>query len=209
MTSDDRNRFEPEHLRQWWDTTRYYLFADLDSLPGIATAAEDGWLPPKSASRNGRKRFIARVKSRLLCAVKGAGKDDPLRELERAFQRQIAFIARHPEVPQRLLSWLARDDDPGLQRRVRILIGHYAARLARIIARARQQGQVRPDIDPNVAALFLVGVIQGLVLRIPAMPQAQGGFLREAIEAFALYRAAATWRGLPRMQPIMPEEDVQ
>jgi hypothetical protein len=72
-----------------------------------------------------------------------------------------------------------------------MLIGHYATRLARIIARAKEQGLVRADVQPGAAAISLVGVIQGLVLRTPAAPQRREWFLREAAEAFALY-----WAGL-------------
>lgn len=190
MTSDSMNRFEQEHLKGWWETTRYYLFADMGSLPGAAAVAEDGWSPPQTDSHGGRKRFIARVRGRLLRSIKRGEQGDPLRELESAFQQQIAFIARHPDVPRHLLPWLAQDDDRGLQRRVRMLIGHYATRLARIIARAKEQGLVRADVQPSAAAISLVGVIQGLVLRTPAAPQRREWFLREAAQAFALYRAA-------------------
>ncbi len=189
MTDDSMNRFEQDHLKRWWEATRYYLFADMESLPGAAEA-KDGWLPPQTDSHGGRKRFIARARGQLLRAVRRGEQGDSLRELESAFQQQIAFIARHPDVPRRLLSWLAQDDDRGLQRRVRMLIGHYATRLARIIARAKEQGPVRADVQPSAAAISLVGVIQGLVLRTPAARQRREWFLREAAEAFALYRAA-------------------
>ena len=189
MTDDSMNRFEQDHLKRWWEATRYYLFADMESLPGAAEA-KDGWLPPQTDSHGGRKRFIARARGQLLRAVRRGEQGDSLRELESAFQQQIAFIARHPDVPRRLLSWLAEDDDRGLQRRVRMLIGHYATRLARIIARAKDQGLVRADVQPSAAAISLVGVIQGLVLRTPAARQRREWFLREAAEAFALYRAA-------------------
>lgn len=148
----------------------------------------DGRLRKRTATA-ARKKFIARVKGRLLRSVRRGEQGDSLRELERAFQQQIAFIAKHPDIPRRLLSWLAQDDDRGLQRRVRMLIGHYATRLARIIARAKRQGLVSAEIKPHAAAIFLVGVIQGLVLGTPAAPQWREWFLREAAEAFALYRA--------------------
>lgn len=192
MTSDSMSRFEQEHLKRWWETTRYYLFADMESLSGAAVVAEDGWSPPQTDSHGGRKRFIARVRGRLLRSVKREWKSDPLRELESAFQQQITFIAKHPDVPWRLLSWLTNEGDPSLQRRVRMLIDYYAARLAQIIARAQQQGLVRADIKPHAAAISLVGVIQGLVLRTHAAPHPKEWFLREAAEAFALYRAVLT-----------------
>lgn len=190
LTSDSMNRFKQEHLKRWWETTRYYLFVDMESLPGAAAVAEDAWSPPQTDSHGGRKRFIARVRGRLLRSVKSEGKDDPLRELESVFQQQIAFIARHPDVPKRLLSWLAQHCDPRLQRRVRMLIGYYAARLTQVIARAQQKGLIRADIKPHAAAISLVGVIQKLVLETHAVPQWGESFRRKAAEAFALYRAA-------------------
>ncbi|MDA8258079.1 MAG: hypothetical protein M0Z99_21055 [Betaproteobacteria bacterium] len=189
MTDDSMNRFEQEHIKRWWETTRYYLFAEMESLPGAAAEVEDGWSPPQTDSRGGRKKFIARVRGRLLRSIGHVEQDNPLRGLENAFQQQIAFIARHPDVPRRLLSWLAQNDDRGLQRRVRMLIANYVGRLARIIARAKQQGLVRADVRPSAAAISLVGVIQGLMLRTPAAPWWREWFLREAAEVFALYRA--------------------
>lgn len=190
MTSDSMNRFEQEHLKRWWETTRYYLFADMESLPGAAVETEDGWSPLETDSHGGRKRFIARARGWLLRLVKRGGKGDPLRVLESALQQQITFIARHPDVPRRLLSWLAQDGDPGLQRRARMVIGYYATRLAQIIARAERKGLIRADIKPHAAAISLVGVIQKLVLETHAIPQRGESFLRKAAEAFALYRAA-------------------
>ena len=126
MTDDSMNRFEQDHLKRWWEATCYYLFADMENLPGAAAEAKDGWLPPQTDSHGGRKRFIARARGQILRSVRRGEQGDSLRELESTFQQQIAFIARHPDVPRRLLSWLAQDDDRGLQRRVRMLIGHYA-----------------------------------------------------------------------------------
>ncbi len=193
MADDNMNRFEQEHLKRWWKTTRHYLFADMESLSGAAFEAYDGWAPPQPDSNGGRKRFLARVRGRLLRSVEREGKDDPLRELESVFQQQIMFIARHPDVPRRLWSWLAQDDgDPGLQRRVRMLIAYYASRLARIIARAKQQGLVGVNIKPDAAAIALVGVVQELVLRTHAAPPTRDRFMREAAKAWTLYRAALT-----------------
>lgn len=191
MASDSMDRFEQEHLKQWWEATCHYLFTDMESLPGAAAVTEDGWSSPQTNSHGGRKRFIARARGPLLRSIRrGRGEDDPLRELESAFQRQVTFIARHPDVSSRLLSWLVQDGDPGLQRRVRLIIGFYATHLSKIIVRAKQQGLVRANIKPDVAAIALVDVIQKLVLESYTAPPRADSFLRKATEAFAQYRAA-------------------
>ena len=79
MTDDSMNRFEQDHLKRWWEATRYYLFADMESLPGAAAEAKDGWLPPQTDSHGGRKRFIARARGRLLRSVRRGEQGDSLR----------------------------------------------------------------------------------------------------------------------------------
>lgn len=190
MTSDRTNPFDQEHLERWRATTRHYLFAEIDSQGRTAAMVKDDWSPPPTDSHGGRKGFLARVRGRLLRPVKREGQGDPLRELGDVFEQQITFIARHPDVPRRLLFWLAQDTDHRLQRRVRMLIGCYAARQARIIERARQQGLIRADIEPYAAAILLVGITQKLVLETQLTPQPVESFLRKASEAFAAYRSA-------------------
>lgn len=190
MTSERRNRFDQEHLKRWLATTRYYLFSDMDTLPGTSARVEDDWPPAQTDSNSGRNRLIARVRDRLLRPSKREGQGDPLRELGDIFHQQITFIARHPDVPRRLLVWLAQDSDRALQRRVRMLIGNFATRQARIIGRARQQGLIRADIEPYAAAMGLVGVTQQLVLETCITPQPMESFLRKASVAFACYLAA-------------------
>ncbi len=187
MHTDDTQGFRPEHLQAWWEATRYYLFADPEALPAAAARAEDDWAPPGTHSQGGRKRYLARARGRLMRAARCGAPADPLRELECAFQRLIAFIARHPDVPRRLLAWLAQDEDARLQRRVRRVVGHYAARLARIIDRAKQQGLVRADVEPQSSAMRLVGLIQGLALNLGPRPRET--LFGEAVSAFAFYRA--------------------
>ncbi len=71
-----------------------------------------------------------------------------------------------------------------------MLIANYATRLARIIARAKQQGLVRADVQPSAEAISLVQASSRNWCSVPlTAPQWRGWFLREAVEAFALYRA--------------------
>lgn len=190
MTDDNTSQFEPEHLRRWWETTHRYLFADMESLPGAAAGTQMRRPPPQANSCSGRKRFMARVRDQILRSVMSEEKDDPLRALENAFQNQVTFIVNHPDVPRRLLSWLAREDDSDLPRQVRMLIAYYASRLAQIITRAKRQGLVETRIKPDAAAIALISVIRGLVLRMQSAPPQRESFLREAAEAWTLYRAA-------------------
>lgn len=187
MKTSHSDGFNPEHLRAWWAATCRYMGTNTACPRAAAAVADDGWVAPRTNSHGARKRFIARVRGRLLRSSRHVDVQDPLDELERVFHKQVAFIACHPEVPSQLLTWLAQDGDARLRQRVRKVISHFADHLAKIIGRARQQGLVRPEVEPQSAAMRLVGLIQGLVLN--KSPQPPGSLLREATNAFALFRA--------------------
>lgn len=188
MKTSHSDGFNPEHLRAWWAATCRYMGANMACPHAAATVAnEASWAAPRTNSHGARKRFIARARGRLLRSSGHEDAEDPLGELERLFNKQVAFIACHPEVPSQLLTWLAQDGDARLRQRVRKVISHFAGRLARLIGRARQQGQVRAEVEPQSAAMRLVGLIQSLALN--NQPEPPGLLLKEASNAFALFRA--------------------
>lgn len=187
MQTRDIEGFDPQALDAWWTATRCYLFTDPGVLAVLAADAGNRWSPPATDSRGGRRRFIARVRGRLMRSAGCGTSGDALRELECAFQRLIAFMVRHPSVPRRLLTWLLQDEDLSLRRRVLRVVSHYTGRLAWIIARAREQGLVRADVDPGFSAMYLVSLIQGLALN-PGSRQ-RASLYRDAIGAFAIFRA--------------------
>lgn len=193
MHAYDIRGFDDRHLDAWWAATHFYLFADTEVLPVLLAEAGGGWSPLATDSQGGKRRFIARVRGRLMRSAGCRTFGDPLRDLEHAFQRLIAFVVRHPSVPRRLLAWLAQDEDLGLRRRVQSVVSHYATRLAWLIGRARQEGLVRADIDPRSAAMHLVTLVQGLALSLGSRQQET--VCRDALSAFAIFRAGLT--GLP------------
>lgn len=102
MNTGDIDKVGHAHLDQWLETTRRYLFADWESLAGAAGKA----LPePRLDSHGAQDRYISRARGSLLRLVKRTARHarSPLQELECAFYSQASFIARHPDVPGRLL----------------------------------------------------------------------------------------------------------
>lgn len=190
MTLDNPRQFDPEHLQRWWEVTRNYLFA-IPARESVAATVDAAWPRLSGDSSGGKRRFISRVRGSMLWLVNSAAQSeqDPLQELERAFHLQIAFIARHPDVPRRLLGWLAQDNNAGIGRRVQTVIDHYASRLSRMIDRAKHRGLVSADIEPHVAARLLVSVVQGLAIGLDVRPDRPEMLFRQADSAFAIYRA--------------------
>lgn len=187
MNTDVSKPFKQAHLRAWLETTRDYLFSDQQ---GLADATDAALPEPSLDSHGAQDRFVSRTRGHLLRLMKHTAQRDrnPLLELEHAFKVQAAFIARHPEIPGRLLGWMSQGGDSRLQRRIRKVIGHYESRISRLIARARQQGYLKPDIDPQAAAGVFIGMIQSLALRLNLNPSQRERLLREAHNRFSLFR---------------------
>ncbi len=188
MNTGDSKKFNQAHLRAWLETTRDYLFSDQECL----TDATEHALPQTGLDSHGAQdRFVSRARGRLLRLMNHTVQRDrnPLLELERAFKIQAVFIARHPEIPRRLLAWLSEGGDSRIQRRIRKVIDHYESRIFRLIARARQQGSIKADIDPQAAAGIFIGMIQSLALRLNLNLSQRERLLREAFDHFSLFRA--------------------
>lgn len=185
MNTDDTHTFRQAHLKKWLETTRDYLFSD---------ATEHVLGQPCLDSHGARDRFVSRARGRLLRLMKHSVQRDrnPLLELERVFKVQAVFIARHPEIPGRLLEWMAQGGDSRIRRRIRKVIGHYESRIFRLVARARQQGAIKADIDPQAAAGVFIGMIQSLALGLNLNPGQRERVLHEAFDRFALFHTAMT-----------------
>ena len=218
MNTGETRKFEQAHLAQWLETSRHYLFPDGKSLvelatsPGVASSqpaigqrkqndantvafdadpAEKALPQLRLDSHGAQDRFISRARGKLLRLVKGTARQDqsPLQELEQVFYFQAMFVTQHPDIPKRLLGWLSQDSDSRIRRRIQRVIGHYESRLAGTIERGKHQGLIRANIDPRTAARIFIGMIQRLALRVNANLRQRERLLREAFEAFALYRA--------------------
>lgn len=91
------------------------------------------------------------MRQRLFWLMRETGRygENALRELERAFYSHVSFIARHPDVPRRILSWSLQSTDARLRRRVEKVIAHYEFRVIRLITSGQKQGCIRADIEPH------------------------------------------------------------
>lgn len=222
MTLGDSGHLDPAHLRRWWQATLAYMLTASTSEAGAADLPENtlrlitvdastdrveaetplsrafsiGSAGPHAsmASHGRQRRLISRVRGSLLWSMDSAvrGEQDPLRELERVFHLQIAFIARHPDIPARLLGWRAHDDSAHIRRCVQKLIDLHVSRLSRVIDRARDQGLVSAETEPQAAAYLLVGLVQGLAIEVDLRPDRSEVLLARAPSAFATYRAQLT-----------------
>ena len=139
--------------------------------------------------RRGKDRFLSRVRQQLFRLVRETARygENALRQLERAFFAHVSFIAGHPDVPRRILSWSLHGGDGRLQRRVQKVITHYEFRVRRLIAQGQREGCIRADIEPHAASGLFVGMLQTLALRLPTERLEPEMVLQSATVMFSAY----------------------
>ena len=187
MKNDESGRFDAEHLAKWRRDCREYLFAPRAATPGEAVAEA----VTRHALASGRGALLSWALRALLHLTRRAAQEEenPLRALENGFYFHVSLMAKHPSVPVTILAWYAQTGDARVRSRIRSAIGHYQKRLSRLIGRAKLQGLVKPSVDAQAAAGVLVGLIQGLALRMLAGISRPEMLLREAAAVFPAYLA--------------------
>ena len=114
---------------------------------------------------------------------------DPLLQLRGILLRHVRFIREGRAIPRIIFSDDAHSGDPKRKQRISRLILGYAGKLGEIIRRAQQQGKIRPEVDPQTAALMFFGVIApaGMLWQLT-----EGGFdlTKHAQRSWTLFREA-------------------
>jgi TetR/AcrR family transcriptional regulator len=198
------DEIDRKHLDRWTEITRAYLLSGPDTPAQRIALPVTRELEPQGNldCRHGRDRFLSRVRQQLFSLMRETGLygEDGLRELERTFYSHVSFIARHPEIPRRILTWCLQGDDARLRRRVQKVVTHYEYRVVRLITKGQKQGCIRPDLEPRAATGLFVGMLQNLVLRLPADRFQPEVLLRDANRLFSAYaelvRAGGGVRGI-------------
>jgi TetR/AcrR family transcriptional regulator len=94
-----------------------------------------------------------------------AGRGPADRRLRQLLCRQLEFISRRRGVPRVLFSERLHHEDPGLKAVVRRVMDNYTGKVADLIAAGQAEGRFRRELDPREAAMLIVALIQGLMMR--------------------------------------------
>lgn len=94
-----------------------------------------------------------------------AGHGPADQRLRRLLCRQLEFISRRRGVPRVLFSERLHHEDPGLKAVVRRVMDNYTGKVADLIAAGQAEGRFRKELDPREAAMLIVALVQGLVMR--------------------------------------------
>ena len=114
------------------------------------------------------------------------------------------FIDLHPGLPRLLFADLALDA-PELRLAVQQLVAMQHTLVATLVAQARREGAVRPDVQAEAAASLFVAMIQGLALQGLLQPQAVTPPMRQRLpDLLALWRTALV--PSEPLEPMPPPE---
>lgn len=137
---------------------------DIAAATGITQGAVFKHFPTKDAIWLAAMRWVrATLLDRLARAAAEA--DTPLDALAAVFHAHVGFVVAHPGVPRLIFHELQLAADSAAKREVRGVLQDYRDLLLGVLARAVEQGQVRPDLALDAAATGFIGLLQGLVMQ--------------------------------------------
>ncbi len=167
----------------------------------IAAVARRVGLVPSGIYRHFRNKeemlsaLLSLVEKRLVEIVERAvaASDDPLEQLHAIVMRHIQFIREGRAIPRILFSGDAHDEEPARRRRILDLITKYVSRIMGVIARGQAGGRIRREVDPETAAMLLLGIVVPAGIRWH-MTDGQFDVTRHARRAWPMFLAAVEAR---------------
>jgi AcrR family transcriptional regulator len=112
------------------------------------------------------RALIESVASNLTGRINDAasGIEDPVDKLREILRLHLSYISDHRGIPRIIFSDSVHQNDPVLRKTVLQMVNHYLDLIRGILARARETGRLRPDLDVDTAAVAFLGLVQSSVL---------------------------------------------
>ena len=104
-----------------------------------------------------------RILSRIDEAVRGEA--SPFGALRAIFMAHVGFVESNPGVPRLMFGELQRTEETGAKRATAAFLETYATRILERLDEAKKLGQVSSGVCSRLAAMALIGSIQGLVIQ--------------------------------------------
>jgi AcrR family transcriptional regulator len=128
------------------------------------------------------------IHSKLLENVKAVGQetDDVLAQLHGLLMRHVRLIQENRGIPRIIFSQDFYAGHPDRRGRVYQIIRGYLAQVARIIRNGQKAGQIDRQIDPGVASVMFLGLIQPSAV-LSHMSEGEFDVMRQAQRAWPLF----------------------
>jgi AcrR family transcriptional regulator len=123
---------------------------------------------------------------------------DPLDRLHDLLKRHVALIRENQAVPRFIFSETIYGRDAGRKEKVRSIITRYMKGIAAFVREGQASGRIRPDVDPDAAAVHFLGLILPSAV-LWHLTDGRFDVTRQAERAWSTYRA-----GLEIVDPAAP-----
>lgn len=142
---------------------RGFRIADLADKVGLVPAGIYRHFKGKNEIADSVMNF---VRDRLLANVEDVCREtsDPLDRLSKLLERHLRLIQENPAVPRLVFSEIIFSDEPIHRTKAQDVIQSYLARISEIVREGQEDGQIRSDLDPQIIALMLIGLIQTAII---------------------------------------------
>jgi AcrR family transcriptional regulator len=119
---------------------------------------------------------------------------DPMEQLHELMVRHVRMLRENLAIPRVVFSDEVHGGLPKLRAKARGVFRGYLARVAGIVRRGQETGQVRPEADPRAAAMLFMGMIQPAAI-LWHLSGGRSEVLGQVERSWELYRAALTGGG--------------
>ena len=137
---------------------------DISDRMGLTQGALFRHFPNKDAVL---QAVMESVSGRILSLMDEAerGATSPIDALRAIFMAHVGFIESNPGVPRLMFGELQRTEETGAKRATAAFLETYATRILERLDEAKKLGQVSSGVCSRLAAMALIGSIQGLVIQ--------------------------------------------
>ena len=105
------------------------------------------------------ERILSRIDEAVRCEA------SPFGALRAIFMAHVGFVESNPGVPRLMFGELQRTEETGAKRATAAFLETYATRILERLDEAKKLGQVSSGVCSRLAAMALIGSIQGLVIQ--------------------------------------------
>ncbi len=89
----------------------------------------------------------------------------PLAALEAIFLSHVEFVAAHPGVPRMIFGELQRGETTRAKEITRDIMRSYRTRIYHHIVLGKEAGELKSDLEEDVAVTLFLGIVQGLLVQ--------------------------------------------
>lgn len=109
---------------------------------------------------------VGRIELGLISSIKEKAElqEDPLERLKQVLVQHLHYVEKNPAIPTILFSEALHYEDRRLKNKIARLLNDYKHFIEGILTEAKFQNQVRQDLNPQIAAEMVIGVIQSSVI---------------------------------------------